>query len=247
MAASLAEDILKCIFLNENYRILIQISPKFLPRSPIDNKPALVQVMAWSRTGDKPLPEPMLTQCTEIYVALGGDELNLSNHFGLVTSYGTRDFCLYWFRYRLALIRPPSHYLNQWWITFHWTIETNFSGILIKCISLLQIKSILKSCLQNVSHFLRPPSINISSFVVPEISAYSYHQMSCDSCIIYAINSSSIVKILSLTGMQQMTYSFDIFAHMVSAYEQHQVNFIWSIWYMCFVDGFCFAYLFCHQ
>ena len=68
MAAILADNIFKCIFLNENDRILIQISLKFVPRGPIDNKPALVQVMAWRRTGDEPLPEPMLTQFTDTYM-----------------------------------------------------------------------------------------------------------------------------------------------------------------------------------
>ena len=72
MAAILADDIYNRIFLNENHRI----SLKYVPRSSIDNKPALVQVMAWRRTGDKPLPKPMLTQFIwRIYVALGGDEL----------------------------------------------------------------------------------------------------------------------------------------------------------------------------
>ena len=42
MAAILADNILECILLNENDSILIIISPKFVPRSPIDNKPALV-------------------------------------------------------------------------------------------------------------------------------------------------------------------------------------------------------------
>ena len=46
MAAILADDIFKCIFLNENDQIPIQISLKLVPRSPIDNKSALVQVMA---------------------------------------------------------------------------------------------------------------------------------------------------------------------------------------------------------
>ena len=54
-----ADDHFKCIFLNENDRIPIQISPKFVPMSLIDNKPALVRVMAWRRIGDKPLSEPM--------------------------------------------------------------------------------------------------------------------------------------------------------------------------------------------
>ena len=47
----LADDLFKCIFLNENYRIPIQISLKCVARSLINNKPALVQVMAWRRTG----------------------------------------------------------------------------------------------------------------------------------------------------------------------------------------------------
>ena len=55
-------------FLNENDRIPIQISLKFVPRSPIDNKAALVQVMAWRRTGDKPLPEPMMAQFADAYM-----------------------------------------------------------------------------------------------------------------------------------------------------------------------------------
>ena len=75
MAAIVADDNLKCIFLNENNKILIQISLKFVPMSPIDSKPTLVQVMAWRPTGDRPLPEPMLTQFTDEYMRLGGDEL----------------------------------------------------------------------------------------------------------------------------------------------------------------------------
>ena len=65
MAAILAEDIFKSIFLNENGKIPIQISLKFIPRSPIHNKPTLFQAMSWRRTGDEPLPKPMLTQFTD--------------------------------------------------------------------------------------------------------------------------------------------------------------------------------------
>ena len=68
MADILADDNFRCIFLNENDRIPIQISLKFVPRSPIDNKLALVQVMAWHRTGDKPLHETTLTQFTDAYM-----------------------------------------------------------------------------------------------------------------------------------------------------------------------------------
>ena len=44
------------------------MSLKFVPRSPIDNNAALVQVMAWHRTGNKPLPEPMMKQFTDAYM-----------------------------------------------------------------------------------------------------------------------------------------------------------------------------------
>ena len=49
-----ADDILKCIFLNENVWIPIKFPLKFVPKGPIDNIPTLVQVMAWRRPGDKP-------------------------------------------------------------------------------------------------------------------------------------------------------------------------------------------------
>ena len=60
MAANLADKIFECIFLNKDERILIQLSLKFVSTNPIHNKPALVQVLAWHRPGDKPLSERML-------------------------------------------------------------------------------------------------------------------------------------------------------------------------------------------
>ena len=65
-----ADDIFKCMFLNENVWILIKISLKFIPKGPINNIPALVQIMAWRRSGDKPLSEPMMVRLlTHICVA----------------------------------------------------------------------------------------------------------------------------------------------------------------------------------
>ena len=40
----------------------IKISMKFVPRGPINNIPALVQIMAWRRPGGKPLSEPILVR-----------------------------------------------------------------------------------------------------------------------------------------------------------------------------------------
>ena len=54
------DDTLKCIFLNENVRIPVKNSLKFVPTGPTNNIPVLVLIMAWRRPGDKPLSEPMM-------------------------------------------------------------------------------------------------------------------------------------------------------------------------------------------
>ena len=65
-----ADDILKCNFLNENEWILPRISLNFVHKVRINNIPALVQIMAWRRPGDKPLSEPMVASfLTHICVA----------------------------------------------------------------------------------------------------------------------------------------------------------------------------------
>ena len=70
------DDIFKCMFVNEKFCILIKDSLKFVPKGPINNNTALIQVVAWRRTGGKPLPwtnaHPVHRR---IYAALGGDEL----------------------------------------------------------------------------------------------------------------------------------------------------------------------------
>ena len=64
-----SDDIFKPIFLNENIRILIKISLKFVPKVPINNISALVQIMSWRRPGDKPLSEPMMV-CLLTHICL---------------------------------------------------------------------------------------------------------------------------------------------------------------------------------
>ena len=54
------DNIFKVIFIYQSFCILIKISLKFIPQSPINNIPALVQIMAWRRQGDKPLSESMM-------------------------------------------------------------------------------------------------------------------------------------------------------------------------------------------
>ena len=56
------DDIFKCTFLKENVRIAINISLDFVPKSPINNIPGLVEIIAWHRTGDRALYEPMMAR-----------------------------------------------------------------------------------------------------------------------------------------------------------------------------------------
>ena len=58
----LPDDIFKSIFLNEKFGISIKISLKFVPKGPINNIPAWVQMMAWHWPGVKPLSEPMMVR-----------------------------------------------------------------------------------------------------------------------------------------------------------------------------------------
>ena len=64
-----ADDTFNPIFLNENIRISIKISLKFVSKVPINNITALVQIMAWRRPGAKPLSEPM-TVCLLTHICV---------------------------------------------------------------------------------------------------------------------------------------------------------------------------------
>ena len=44
-----ADDSFICIFVTEKFCILIKISLKFVPKDPIENNPAPVQIMAWQQ------------------------------------------------------------------------------------------------------------------------------------------------------------------------------------------------------
>ena len=55
-----ADDIFKCIFMNKDVWILINIALKFVPEGQINNITILIQILAWHQPGDKPLSESMM-------------------------------------------------------------------------------------------------------------------------------------------------------------------------------------------
>ena len=79
-----ADDIFKCIFLNQNVWISSKISLKFVLKGPINNIPALVQIMAWRRPGDKPLSEPMMVNLPTHICVSRPQWVNADSRFWLI-------------------------------------------------------------------------------------------------------------------------------------------------------------------
>ena len=99
MAVNLADDIFNCIFLNENDRIPIQISLKYVTRIPIDNKTDIDSGngLVPNRTNDDPI-------YWRIYAALGGDEIEFIKSitaswyfeiFSMLSSNIWEQYCLW--------------------------------------------------------------------------------------------------------------------------------------------------------
>ena len=104
-----ADDTFNRIFLNENVRISIKISLKFVPKGPINNNPALVQIMAWRWSGDKPISEPMMVW--------------LPTHKCVTRPQWVKGLfwlCLQWFLIPF-MVTSPARMLNQFWIIVNWT------------------------------------------------------------------------------------------------------------------------------
>ena len=81
-----ADNIFKRIFFNEHVWILMKISLKFVPKGSVNDIPALVQIMAWRRSGDKPLSEPMM--------------VSLPTHICVTQPQWVNNFrCSQWHRY----------------------------------------------------------------------------------------------------------------------------------------------------
>ena len=107
---------LKSIFLHENVWISIKMSLKFVPRGPVNNIPALVQIMAWRRPGDKPLSGPMIVR--------------LPTHICVTRPLWVKNE------------KTQNHYLNQCWLTVNFnhysdvtlsSMASQITGVSIVC------------------------------------------------------------------------------------------------------------------
>ena len=80
---------------NENVWISIKISLTFVPKGPINNIPALVQMMAWRRSGDKRLSEPMM--------------VSLPTHICVTRPQWIKTYCDNWGRIQMRVWTYKRH------------------------------------------------------------------------------------------------------------------------------------------
>ena len=65
------DDIFKCFF----FKFQLKFHLKFVPKAPINNIPALVQIKTWCRRGARPLSEPIMLDHRRIYASHSLNEL----------------------------------------------------------------------------------------------------------------------------------------------------------------------------
>ena len=110
-----ADDIFKSIFLNEKVWISIKISLKFVPKSQINNIPALVQIMAWRRPGDKPLSEPIMVSLLTHICVTRPQWVKLDISLKLISNSDLIKYCNLLFSYRIVLKFSQSMtVVSQW-------------------------------------------------------------------------------------------------------------------------------------
>ena len=113
-------DTFKRIFLNENVRIAIKISVKFVPMCSISNIPELVQIMAWPRPGDKPLSEPMVVNLLTHECVTRPQWVNIDESVGKRTRPYLASLYIYisqlpiitWFWWHADRVWGLEHYLR---------------------------------------------------------------------------------------------------------------------------------------
>ena len=129
-----ADDIFKCIFLNENVSIAIKIPLKFVPKGPINNIPALVQIMAWRRSCDKPLSEPMMVSLPT-HICVTRPQWVLCWHAltrnAIVILGGFCASCIFFNLYgSLSMCTYINQVVKLWYMLCHINLELNLKSSL---------------------------------------------------------------------------------------------------------------------
>ena len=121
------DNIFKYIFLNENVWISIKISLKFVPKGPINNIAALVQIMLWHRPGDKPLSEPMMDSLLMHICITWPQWVEKTTPVMIITL--CMDGLTHWGRDKMAAALQTTFSnafswvkMYEFWLKFHWSL-----------------------------------------------------------------------------------------------------------------------------
>ena len=164
------------------------ISLRFVPKGLINNIPALVQIMAWHRPGDKPLSEPMMVNLlTHIYASPGLNELTNNNLLSL--HHQGHISVKFESKFRSSLSRKCMQKMSSatWWpycpglsLLTHWGRVTHI------CIAYLTIiasdNGLSPSRRQSIIWtnaeilLIRPLGTNVSEMLI-EIHTFSFKKM----------------------------------------------------------------------
>ena len=91
----------------------MKISLKFVPKGPINNIPALVQIMALRRPGDKSLSEPMMVSLLmHIYASLGFNEIKCVKNWDNPSTFSLTGLFIWWCEVCLMPIFLFDIYIN---------------------------------------------------------------------------------------------------------------------------------------
>ena len=120
----------------------LKISLMFVPKGPINNILACVQIMAWWWPGDKPLSEPMmLSLLTDICIT----QPQWVNPWTLGNAWVRSQHCGYW----SPGVKAPGHQYPQCWLNIHCIGPISYKDIAHKVNSIRKWNHILKKITQS--------------------------------------------------------------------------------------------------
>ena len=159
------DNIFKCIFLNENVWIFNKISLKFVPEAPSNTIPALVQVMAWRWSGDKPLSQPMMVRWP-LHICINrvrylvwnfkGYVWNCTQKFAHTMSCNFYTTLKFYVWYIIIIIN------NQCWNIINWTLRNKLQWNLIE----IHTFSFMKMHLKMLSGKCRPFCLGLDVLIL---------------------------------------------------------------------------------
>ena len=117
-----ADDTFKRIFMNENVRISISNSLKFVPKDLINNVPALFQIMAWRRPGNKPLSETMMVTLLKHICVTWPQWVKTANIINWVITRISNQLRCWFSKVEMLSIYIPNE--NLVWIFCRYLIKT---------------------------------------------------------------------------------------------------------------------------